>query len=53
MVVHCDREVFFGVFLTDYILVEILLYFFRLWHFFETKCRAADSFAVLLDDIVA
>jgi hypothetical protein len=49
----CNCEIFFGVFLANYILVQIFFYFSGFGHFFETNAAHADSFAVLLDDIVA
>lgn len=53
VVVHRNGEIFFGVFLADYVLVEILFYLFGLWNFFEYECRPSEMFSVLLDDVVA
>ena len=53
MVVYRDGEIFFGVFLADYILVQIFLYISGLGHFFEADRRSAEPLAVLLDDVVA
>ncbi|MBA7688926.1 hypothetical protein ES703_97415 [subsurface metagenome] len=46
-------EIFFGVFLANYILVQIFFYFSGFGHILETDAANAGSFAVLLDDVVA
>jgi hypothetical protein len=53
VVVHRNREIFFGVFLADYIFVEIFFYFSGLGNFFECNCRSAEMFTVLPNDVVA
>jgi hypothetical protein len=51
--VHGDREIFFGMFLSDYVQVEVFFYIPGFGHFPEVDGGAGESPAVLLNDIVA
>jgi len=54
MIVHRDGKIFLGMFLPNYVLVQILFYLLGLGHFLKAGAYcAAGLFAVLPDDVVA
>jgi hypothetical protein len=53
MIVHRYGEIFFCMFLADYILVEIFFYIFGSGDLFDREGMSAEMFAVLPDDVIA
>jgi hypothetical protein len=52
MIVYGNGKVFFSVFLSDDVLVEIFFYLFWCGHFVGAYCRFVQLFSVLLDYVM-